>query len=233
MLAPHTACDLVISRLHYPLLGFPKLDGVRLINLTGQAVGRSLLPFKNKFTTAKFSKPEYLGLDGEATLGVITSSSLCRDTTSAVNTIEKEPNIVWMVFDFLINEVIDLPFIERYDALKYYLDNVKPESTEIIQYTVLNSTADLLAYYDTCLKLGYEGIIVRDPNGMHKNGRCNINEGAYMRLKPSSDKEAKVLSIIEAQKNSNPVKRNALGLSERSSNKINKTNSMVQCLNDK
>lgn len=220
---PSLACDADLTKIPYPVLGFPKIDGVRIINLTGSATARSLLPHANVFTTQRFSAPIYRGIDGEGAMGEERSSSLCRDTTSALNTIKGEPDIIWHAFDFLREDVIGLTYINRYKALQQYVSKYRPHGVRVIPSKLIKNEAQLIAFYKKCLAEGYEGAVFRDPMGLHKDGRCTANEGAYLRMKPSSDKEAIVLSIVEAQKNNNEKKTNALGHSERSSHKENKS----------
>lgn len=218
---PSFACDLDTSKMNYPVMGFPKIDGVRILNLTGNATARSLMPHANKFTTERFSKQIYFGIDGEGTMGDERSESLCRDTTSALNTIEGEPDIVWHAFDFLRPDIIDFTYLDRYRALEQYVRRHKPPGVKVIPYELIKNEAQLISFYHRCLEAGYEGAVYRDPMGLHKDGRCTASEANYVRLKPSSDKEARVLEIVEAVKNNNPPKINALGLTERSSHKAN------------
>lgn len=223
IIKPSLACDLDLTKIVYPIMGFPKIDGVRIINLDGRATARSLMYHANTYTTERFSKAEYLGIDGEGVLGNPTSPSACRDTTSALNTIIGEPDIVWHAFDFLRPDVIGLCFQERYKVLDRYINLCKPVGVKIIVPTLIKNEAQLIAFYNRCLAEGYEGAVFRDPLGHHKSGRCTANEGNYTRLKPSSDKEAIVLEIVEANKNNNVAKVNALGRTERSSHQENKT----------
>ncbi len=218
---PHLACDVNLAKINYPVMGFPKIDGVRIINLTGQATARSLMPHANKFTTERFSDPIYFGIDGEGAMGEERSQALCRNTTSALNTVEGEPDIVWHAFDYLHPNTIGLTYLNRYKALEKFIKLEKPHGVRIIPYVLIKNEAQLLAFYKKCLADGYEGAVFRDPMGLHKDGRCTENEGTYVRMKPSSDKEAIVLEIVEGQKNNNEAKVNALGRTERSSHKEN------------
>lgn len=179
------------------------------------------MPHANIYTTKLFSQPIYKGIDGEAGLGDKCSPSLCRDTTSALNTIQGEPNIVWHAFDYLREDLIDRPYLVRYRELEIFVREQKPDGVYVIPYQVIKNEAELLLFYRHCLNAGYEGAVFRDPMGLHKDGRCTALEANYMRLKPSSDKEAKVLELVEANKNNNAPKINALGLQERSSHKNN------------
>jgi len=232
---PMLCCDVNLDKLQYPAMGFPKIDGVRIVNMEGPATARTLMPHKNVYTTTRFSLPIYRGIDGEGTLGSnLTSNSLCRDTSSALSTIAGEPDIKWNAFDFLREDVLGLVYLNRYKALEKYIKEFKPKDVVIVPFVWIKNKTEAELFYKKCLKEGYEGAIYRDPHGLHKDGRATENEATYGRLKPSSDKEALVLRIVEAQANLNEKKKNALGLSERSSHKANKVGKgmvgMLECL---
>ncbi len=212
----HKACDADLKKVKLPVWGMPKLDGVRQANFTGQAVGRSMEPLKNIYTAEKYSAPEYLGVDGELVAGDITSDSLCRDTTSAVMTVKGESVTQWWAFDYLTEATTSLTYEERYAALLAHIAAENPADLYAIPYVVLNSVEEIEEFYQKCIDRGYEGVILRDPKGKHKDGRCTAKEGAYLRLKPTSDKEAKVLRIVEAMENTNEAELDALGHTKRS-----------------
>lgn len=235
---PHLACDVDFTKLKFPVWGMRKIDGVRMLNVGGKAVGRSLKPHANKVVSEHFSKDMFLGFDGEVTYGNIRGDSLCRDTTSVLNRISGEPNIEWHLFDWVHPDHIDdLPYETRYLELLAH-QQANPEwfarhNIYIIPYRVLNSIEEAESYYQESLDLGFEGAIFRDPKAKHKSGRCTANEAAYTRAKPQSDKEALVISLVEAQENLNEAKVNELGHTERSSHKENKVGKgmvgMLQC----
>lgn len=223
---PHLACDADLDKLKLPVMGFPKLDGVRGLHMIGSMTGRSLKPHGNLHVTVKYSIPSCEGFDGELTFGSITSDSLCRDTTSVMSRIQGEPNVAWNLFDWVHPDVIHLTYAERYDRLCTYMsnneiffDNLR---VSVIPFTMLHSREEVEAFYEKCLDSGYEGVVLRDPVGKHKDGRATTTLGAYLRMKPQSDKEALVLSLVEALENQNEAKVNELGRTERSSHKENK-----------
>ena len=221
---PHLCTDVDLTKLVTPCWGLEKIDGVRMLHFTGSATGRSLKPHGNLFTTAKFSDPKYAWLDGEISFGDIRSESLCRDTTSVMSRIQGEPEVVWNLFDYLAPEVVDKPYKERYAALVEYVAThlAGDKSVRVVPYKVLNSVQEVEEHYEALLDEGFEGQIIRSPEGLTKFGRATVKEGAYMRRKPSSDKECLVLSLVEALENLNEAKVNALGHTERSSHKENK-----------
>lgn len=220
---PHLCCDADLDEIKDEVWMLPKLDGVRLLTITGKATGRSLKPHGNLHVTNKFSCPQYAWLDGEVTFGNICGNSLCRDTTSVMSRIQGEPEVVWNLFDYLAPHVIDKTYQERYEALVQYVqDNLADDpSINVIPYEVVRS-AFVEAKYEEYLDAGYEGAILRDPQGLTKFGRATVKEGAYLRMKPQSDKEAKVIRLVEAMENQNEAKVNELGRTERSSHQENK-----------
>jgi hypothetical protein len=69
MIKPSLAEDADLSTVTFPCIEQPKYDGVRGLNLASTFTGRSLDPFVGFGITDYFSRPEYLGLDGEMVLG--------------------------------------------------------------------------------------------------------------------------------------------------------------------
>lgn len=223
---PHLACDAQLDKLKFPLMGLPKVDGVRGLHITGSMTGRSLKPHGNLHVTELYSSPRCTGFDGEFTYGDIRGESLCRDTTSVMSRIQNEPAVWWNLFDYLREDLLDKPYIDRYNELvEFSLKHVHwfaEMRIRIIPFVILHNVEEVEDYYEQCLNKGYEGVILRDPQGLTKFGRATVKEGAYLRMKPQSDKEAICLRLVEAQENLNEAKTNALGRTERSSHKENK-----------
>jgi DNA ligase-1 len=232
---PHLCVDADIDKLRFPIMSLEKIDGCRLLHITGSATGRSLKPYANKFITNKFSDSKYAWFDGEITFGEITSESLCRDTTSVINTIKGEPEVIWNVFDYLHPDCINDSYIVRYTKLVDYVEsNLKHDtSISVVPFKMVNSKEEVLSCYFKLLEFGFEGQILRDPEGSTKFGRATVKEGSYLRMKPQSDKEAICINLVEAMENQNEAKVNELGHTERSSHKENKVGKgmvgMLQC----
>jgi len=219
---PQLACDFEESKLTFPIMGMPKIDGCRAINLLGNATGRSLKAHKNKHITALLSNPDFTGFDGEVACGPWNSASLCRDTTSAINTINGEPEFTWWVFDNIASNVLSSTYHERYKRLCERVEALALPYVKVVPMRVLNSLAEVLALEAECIEQGFEGVILRDPSGLHKSGRATVKGGSYLRIKRFSDSEAIVLRLDEMQKNLNEAKTNELGYTERSSHQENK-----------
>jgi DNA ligase-1 len=71
------------------------------------------------------------------------------------------------------------------------------------------------------LSHGYEGVMLRDPNGPYKHGRSTLREGFLMKLKQFTDGEAVVVRLEEGHHNQNELERDELGRAKRSRHQEN------------
>lgn len=237
-LKPHLACDIDLDTVVYPLIGMPKIDGVRGINLDGAITGRSKKAFKNKFVAECFSHKIFLGIDGELALGAWNAPRLCSETTGFVNRQSPKAGkpiesgeLVWWAFDYLHEDYLHLTYFERLQGLAQAVSQFCTLGQRAIVRTVpwrwIHNREDLEAYDAENLANGFEGSCFRDPNGMHKSGRCSNkvtkkNSGnAYLRLKRFIDFEGTITRMEEAMENLNEAKTNELGRTERSTHQEN------------
>lgn len=218
---PMLASNYDESKLVFPLGAQPKIDGVRGLNLCGQLTGRSLKTFKNKFNTEYFSNQIYMGLDGELAAERECHPDLCRLTTSAMNRIDGNPYVMWHIFDLLNGATIDLPYGERYSILKDRITNGFVTRVQVVPMHVCKTLDELLEWDNKWLAAGYEGTIIRDLNGMYKQGRSTVREGGLLRIKRFTEEEALVLEIIEGRENLNEERTNELGNTYRTSHQDN------------
>jgi DNA ligase-1 len=181
-------------------------------------------PFKNVALTGLLSRKELLGLEGELTYGEINTQATCRTTTSCANTIKGTVDgIRFLVFDD--HSTPHLSYCERYYAAHQRVEALPDDLKQyvsIIPCTIIESSAQAQAAYQAALDCGYEGLILRDPAAPYKYGRATLSENSYLRMKPTSDAEAVVLSLVEAEANNNVATINELGHTTRSSHQENK-----------
>lgn len=225
---PQLAEDWNPEKVKFPVMVQPKVDGVRGLNLFGRLSARSLRPFDNKHATLFFSQGAFLGLDGEMAAEHETNESLCRLTTSALNTIAGEPWLMWHVFDYLRPDTVELPYHIRYDMLVKRVEEIKAYHPELGAHLHLMPSVNHVHDMTTleCLiqdfaEAGYEGTIIRNPFGLHKNGRSSPAHRGLLRIKAFCDVDCIVLKINEGQTNMNEAKINRLGLTERSTHAEN------------
>lgn len=212
---PMLACDADLEKLRFPLLASAKLDGIRAIVRDGVAYSRSNKPIPNKWVQSKLSHLEHY--DGELIVGEPTSKSVYRDTTSHVMAHDKDHfDLRFYVFDHI--ETMQLEYTGR-------AKKIKAGGASIFKHeqSLVTDMDTLIAYEEMCLELGYEGLILRDPNAPYKMGRSTMNEGYLLKLKRFMDAEATVIGFEERMHNGNEATVSELGRTKRSSHKAGKS----------
>lgn len=232
---PMKAENYVEDKLVFPLGAQPKIDGVRGLNMTGAMTSRSLKPFGNRYTNEFYSKPEYVGFDGELAAEDERHPSLCRLTTSATSTIVGQPFTLWHLFDFVTASTAHRAYEERYHLLSERLAILQAQrlagTCRLVPMHVCRTLEELLYWDQMWLEMGYEGTIIRRLDAPHKQGKSTVKEGGLLRIKRFVEEEAQVLAIIEGRTNLNEQQTNELGRSFRSSHQDNQVpNGMVGSL---
>lgn len=215
--APMLASKADISSLRYPLLLSPKYDGIRAVVLGGRLLSRKLKPIPNGYIQSMFrntpiSKLE--GLDGELVVGSPTSPSCFQTTTSGVMKKEGEPDFAFYIFD----RIDSGPYEERFKYNTRYPAWVKYAPQKMIENE--EQLEGLKQHY---LRLGFEGVMLRDPNGPYKYGRSTAKEGWLLKVKDFEDDEGVIVGFEEKEHNGNTATVDNLGHTKRSSAKAGKT----------
>lgn len=203
-----------LSKLHFPVLVSPKLDGIRAIVIDGVVVSRNLKPIPNKHVQELFGRSAYEGYDGELIVGSPTDKDCFRNTYSGVMSADGKPNVKFYAFDRL----------PRFTGERWEERTSGIASNLTIEFVshYLCQHADQIEYWERhWLACGYEGLMIRDPNGPYKNGRSTEREGWLLKLKRFEDSEALVLGMEEKMHNANEATINALGNTERTSHQEN------------
>lgn len=195
------------SRLRFPFLASPKLDGIRCVIHEGQVLSRSLKPIRNKHIQSKLAG--YPGLDGELIVGSAYQGDVLNRTTRGVMSADGEPDFQLHVFDTLHD--LYAPFHERLTAINTDLPFVIP-----VPHKLILTLNDLSLYEAEVLELGYEGVMLRAPNAQYKCGRASPTEGSLWKLKQFLDGELLVTAVREGMSNINVAKQDALGRTVRS-----------------
>lgn len=202
--------------LKFPVLASAKLDGIRGIVEGGVLYSRSGKPIPNKFVQAFFKEhaEELEGLDGELIVGAPNAVDVYLKTNSAVMSIAGEPDFNFYVFDWVNTPT--LPYTERMRRIE---EKTYTARIVILQQVEIDNDADLRAYEEKCLQLGYEGLIVRSPTAPYKHGRSTAREGYLLKVRRFSDSEAEIIGFHEEMENTNEAKEGIFGHTERSSEK--------------
>lgn len=202
-----------IAKLRYPIYASPKIDGVRALVISGKLVSRALKPIPNEFVSTRFSLSALSGLDGELVLGSPTAPNVFNATSGALRREEGEPDARFYCFDEW-----DRKDTYQDQVLRFQRSEGWPHCS-IVPSTKVDSPDMLLEAERAALDLGYEGLILRSPEGLYKFGRSTLKEGAMLKLKRFQDDEAEVVGIYEEMHNGNEARRNELGRTQRSTHR--------------
>ena len=134
-----------LYEIKYPVYASPKLDGIRGVIIDGQLRSRSLKPIPNPFVSARFSKKEYDGLDGELILGSPTAHDVYRVSNGACARETGTPDVNLYVFDYTKDAYSG--FAGRLSGIQLMHDDTSPNI--IVLYHALIKNEDTLLEYES------------------------------------------------------------------------------------
>lgn len=211
----------VTKDVTYPAFVSTKLDGVRCVIVDGVAMSRSMKPIPSVIVQDVLGHSELNGLDGELIVGHPNSPSVYRDTIRGVmskDNIEEfsgVANFLYFVFDDASPDKHTVPYRERLDALRARTG--LPSQVIILDQALVRTEEELLAFEERFLADGYEGVMVRSPDGLYLEKRSSLRDKTILKLKRFSDSEAEILGFDEQMHNANPATLDNLGRMTHSS----------------
>lgn len=220
---PMLAAATTGEDIEYPVLVSPKLDGIRCLIVDGKVVSRSLKPIPNEHVQRLYGHEMYNGLDGELIVGDATAKNAFNSTTSGIMSKDGNPDVTFFVFDDFSNPT--LPFKERFvSAVKRITkdDGKYHQYFAPVGHAIIEGHEKLEESENNVLRMGYEGLMIRDPMGEYKFGRSTLKQGWLLKLKRFEDSEAEIIGYEQLMHNTNEAKKNELGYQERSSKKEGK-----------
>lgn len=207
-----------MSTVRFPVMASPKLDGIRCVIRDGVPLSRKLKPIPNKHVCKVLSGlPAF---DGEIMMrDDFTGKLLPFDKVqSAVMSHDGEPEIEYHVFDRYGPE----GYKDRYEwaaAMISFISSVPPTLLKLVEHKMIGSVEELLDFEERCVEQGYEGVMLRCPNGPYKFGRSTLKEGWLLKIKRWYDLEADLIGMVERMRNDNVAEVSELGLTKRAKKK--------------
>jgi DNA ligase-1 len=217
---PMLACDHKPELLKFPYFASPKLDGVRAIVMNGKVYSRSKKLIPNAQVQYLFGHMSLNWLDGELIVGGATAPDVYRNTVSGVMSETGMPNVTFHVFDHAMHHLSGWEY--RHQKAKELTGNSSGH-LKLHIHRKIRDAKELDDYEAECLDAGYEGVMLRSPDGLYKHGRATARENTLLKVKRFNDGEAEVLEVIEEMHNGNEAETNELGRTKRSSHQANKT----------
>ncbi len=208
---PLLATKADLDKVRYPVAVTPKLDGIRCLTVDGVPMSRSMKPIPNQYVQEQLKGLH--GFDGE-----LMVNGDYNEVQSGIMKREGKPDFTFWVFDSFLD--IGVGYTNRVEELEWH--EWRPRIKALVPELVHNQD-QLLTKLEEYLEQGYEGLMLRDPNGKYKHGRSTVNEGILLKLKKFLDDEAELVEVTEAMTNNNELEEDELGYAKRSSAKENLT----------
>jgi len=222
MLADNKPWNPIHVEANLPLLGFTKLDGIRMLVSNGVGYSRSLKPLPNKQLQALVAAEanELEGFDGEIIVGDPTDEFCFKNSHRACMKGDLEAKHTFYVFDKWDSTE---QYLDRISLVKEQLATVPSRLAVALDFEVLETMEQVMSFAENLLSKGHEGAIFRRADAPYKNGRTTSKSGWMYKFKSRVDTEITITGFHELMVNNNPKVINELGRSHRSSHQANKT----------
>lgn len=224
---PLLASPVDLDKLKFPVMVSPKMDGIRAINMSGVGlVSRNIKAIPNNHVRDIAYRLFPIGFDGELltyTDGKVDDFST---VSSKIMSRDGAPDFKFHVFDNY--EMNTAPFSERIYNVARDVQGLRRQMSKAVDYLDdvehhrVMCLEELMDYEEQKLAERWEGIMLRDPNGIYKFGRSTANEGILLKMKRFFDAEAKIVDFVEREINNNEQTRDNLGRAKRSTAKAGK-----------
>lgn len=168
-------------KLQWPVLAQPKLDGMRALYRDGVFWSRKGLPLLAGVTThiqiiastpTRVAEDSVVALDGELILNpnaLQPGQDLFQETMKAVKRVcTNSQYLQYWVFDVLTSSPV--PFSERWAVLQQVKRDAKWTGAQLVPTISVTDLDEAMAFHQSCVELGFEGIMLRDPTGRYEIG---------------------------------------------------------------
>lgn len=219
MKEPMLAVDAVLEKLVFPQFVSAKLDGWRGVIKDGIALTRSMKPFRNTYIQELFGVEALNGLDGEMCVGPPHAPDLMQKCGALNLKGYQQVDVHFYVFDYWTR-----PDVNYENRLRNLMDGLITQSfrdtyprIHLLPQLLVHSLDELFECEQNALESGYEGLIVRRPNGLYKYGRSTLKEGYLLKVKRWATSEAVITGFEEQNENTNEATVDERGYTKRSS----------------
>lgn len=213
------------SKLRFPVLVSPKIDGVRCCVLRdGGAVTRTLKPLPNAYIRETLSVPGFDGLDGELVTYTGDTMDDFSTTQSKVMRRDGKPEFMFFVFD---DFSLEAAFERRLTRAITRTAGMEHFNVDALAHVECASFAEVEEWERLALAAGHEGLMIRDPAGPYKYGRSTEKEGILLKVIRRDRAEATVVGVVEQMRNDNELTRDERGYAKRSTAKAGRSGAGV------
>lgn len=197
-LLPMLAADYLKQghRIEYPCFGSPKLDGVRCLAIRHE--DRVELKSRGgKEYSVPHIQEQLITImrvgdiwDGE----LYIHGKYLEEVVSAVKKWnDNTPDIEYIIFDVVKNEAYEDRLISMQALRRYTLSCMEVPHIDVIEFCELQDDAHMKQKHKEYVSRGYEGIMLRNFEGMYESGKRSADLQKY---KEFSDAEFQIVDVI-------------------------------------
>ena len=201
MKAPTETLEIKSLPEKFEYLVSTKIDGVRCLIKDGKVLSSTLRELPNPklslFFTDLLKNKEYV-FDGELHAASLPFGELVGIVMSHGKDLPKD--LKFHAFDCLTlkewnNEEKTNEYKDRLKQLKEFAKNYKCIS--VLKQNKVTNRQELQYLIDQAQEDNQEGVMIRSPSGLYKNGRCSLKQDNIYKYKFWLDYDAKILSAHE------------------------------------
>lgn len=200
----------------FPVYASVKIDGIRACMLNSRLVSRRLKPIPNNHIRRSLeAQASLLHCDGELITFTDGKMDDFNTVQSKVMSEAGVPDFAWWMFDHF--QTPNASFEHRIKAIPKDI----PHTKVVVQHLV-KTQAELDQLELHAIAYGWEGIMIRSPQGIYKYGRSTAKQGILLKVVRKQRAEGIVRGFKERMHNANEATIDERGYTERSSHKENK-----------
>jgi DNA ligase 1 len=224
ILAPMKGEDFVEEELRFPYFASFKLDGFRAFVEGGVLRTSSGKPVANEYCQHLFGKADYEGLDGELVVGSWNDKAAFKNTSGPVRRRVGSPDVRWYLFDD--RSIPTQTFMTRHQQVCRRRESAfhahgHHTRLEIVPQNAVLDRNDLAGFENSAIASGFEGVMLRSPEGHYKFGRSTVRENLLLKVKRFVTDEAVIEGFTERVRYEIEGEENDLGRSVKSEAKAN------------
>ena len=213
-LAPNQKIEL--TKIPYPQMASWKFDGIRCIFKDGEMLTRSLKHVPNIKLHERFAHLKKWSVDHDVILdGELWCRSVPFNELSGIVRqfdCQLPIDLYFYCFDIIRNNYYKEFFeirVNRYSDLTQLNDFIPVHQWEV------NDADAVESLFNQALDGGFEGLILRNPQGYYKCGRATVKENLMYKVKPFETFDAVVIGVVQSTEVNDDVekKTNELGRS--------------------
>jgi DNA ligase-1 len=197
-----------LADIKYPIIAQTKLDGFRCVYFPKERVfmGRNGKPVRNENLNKYFE--EFVKRNTKHVIdGELYSDTLSFNEIASILNSEDKPldGIYYCAYDFMREDEWACQksvyvYLTRINNLAIAVKQWNKEGVKNVSVVTsedLQNEAAVQNFYQWALDQGFEGLMLKDPNGAYQWKRVTVKSGIMMKLKPHDEYDGQIIGFEE------------------------------------